>query len=269
MSDFRTDVPPHLCHQYLEFAQELADESRQMIAIKSSDMQLDVWRKSNSEPVSDLDIEIEHHWVSRIRKRFPTHGIVGEESGTLGEQNDIQWVLDPIDGTDDFIRGIPLYGSIISVAFRGRPFVGLIDHPALNLRCIGASGVGAHLNGTRITIPTHIEATLDSTCILPSYADIRKQKNGDDRLLALHTAFPNSRTYRNVYGHTLAATGRVAACLEVSVNAWDILATQVIVEETGGCFQIVERAGSNLATSKVTAAFGDEATVGKICNILQ
>ena len=64
------------------------------------------------------------------------------------------------------------------------------------------------------------------------------------------------------------AAGRVSACLEVSVSAWDILATQIIVEEAGGCFQIVERIGSNLATYKVTVAFGDQESVEKIIKIL-
>ena len=269
MTDPRTDMPPDLCRQYLAFAEELADESRKIIAEASSEKPLVVWRKNNREPVTNLDVEIERRWVSRIKKRFPEHGILGEETGTTGGRHDIQWVLDPIDGTDDFIRGIPLYGSIIAATIRGHPFVGLIDHPALNLRCVGAFGLGAHLNGTPITISRNVEVTPDPTLVLPSFADIRKLENADDRLLALHAAFPNSRTYRNVYGHTLVASGRISACLEVKVSVWDILATQIIVEEAGGCFQIVERTGSELMTCKVTVAFGDQNSVGKVIDILR
>src|SRR5690349_21878385 len=103
---------------------------------------------------------------SLIERRFPEHGIIGEEFGRVRDDAEYVWVLDPIDGTKSFISGVPLFGTLIALARRGRPILGIIDQPVLRERWIGASGRTTTLNGTPIKVrpcPALSGATVFST----------------------------------------------------------------------------------------------------------
>lgn len=268
-SDRRSELAPHVCSELLEFAEELADRSRKIVAAAGSRENISVRHKGNQGPISDVDVEIEKCWVSQIKRRFPTHGVVGEETGSIGEENGLQWVLDPIDGTDDFIRGIPLFGSIISVAYFGRPVVGLIDHPELDIRCSGAYGLGAHRNGDMLDLGIGIGSNFSEAIVVPAFADFRELECAESKLLALFDRFPNHRIFRNVYGHTLVASGQFLACLEVRISSWDILATQIIIEEAKGRYITIITNGVGLGAQKRTVVFGSELAVETIVELLR
>src|SRR5436309_8793356 len=122
--------------------------------------------KADASPVTIADREAEQAMRALIEARFPGDGIFGEEFGTVREGAEFVWVLDPIDGTKSFISGIPLFGTLIALAHRGRPILGIIDQPVLRERWIGVGGRPTTFNGARVRCrrcPALAGATMFST----------------------------------------------------------------------------------------------------------
>lgn len=195
---------------------------------------LDVERKQDDSPVTIADREAEELMRNEIRNRFPKHGILGEEHGAYQPEANIQWILDPIDGTQSFIHNIPLYTTLIGVLVDGEPEVGVIFAPALEELCEAARGKGARLNGEscRVRSCDNLgEATFLST-------DVTSPPEHDfgasfEQLLAstrLH------RTWGDAYGHMMVATGRADIMFDPILNIWDAAPLITIVREAGGVF---------------------------------
>src|SRR5712692_4648231 len=135
--------------QFLALAVDLADAAGE--AIRPYFRQpLAVDDKPDLSPVTVADRAAEMAMRRLIAERCPTHGIIGEEFGPERADAEFVWVLDPIDGTKSFISGVPLFGTLIALAYRGRPILGIIDQPVSRERWIGASGRPTTLNGTSI-----------------------------------------------------------------------------------------------------------------------
>lgn len=195
--------------------------------------------KPDASYVTDADLETERVLRAGITRRFPDHGIIGEELPARNPGAEFQWILDPIDGTLSFTHGIPFYGTIIGLQRRGRPVAGLIDHPGLGLRYSAAAGLGSYRNGERLRIRD-----------LRAVADLEREviAVGDrSRFLACGSAgpfdalmrrYPVVRGYADCLGHTLAAEGAVAAMVDYGIKLWDISATQLLCEEAGGAFRV-------------------------------
>jgi fructose-1,6-bisphosphatase/inositol monophosphatase family enzyme len=253
---------------FLAFANDLADVARDLLAESDvTEGSLDLRQKPDGL-VTKYDLLLEERLRAEIKRRFPTHGILGEELSDYRTEQEFCWVLDPIDGTDDFVRRIPLFGSIIALAYRGRPLVGVIEHPWLGVRCAAAIGVGAWHNNERIQALRAGGLRTRPAVALPAYEDLHKLSELQSVLPALLEAFPNSRTFRNVYGHTLTVTGKLAACLEVCVSPWDVLATEVLAEEAGLAYSVVHASGTEARNRRLTVAFGNQVVVAEMEAVL-
>ena len=114
----------------------MADKSGGYIAANFG-KKIHVDLKKDASPVTEIDRNTELMLREAIRKKFPNHGIIGEEFGNVNEDSEFQWVLDPIDGTKSFISGVPLFGTLIGLRFRGEPILGLINQPILKERIVG------------------------------------------------------------------------------------------------------------------------------------
>ncbi len=197
--------------------------------------------KADASYVTDADLAAERVLRREIRRRFPEHGIIGEEFPAVNVGSDFQWILDPIDGTLSFTHGIPFFGTIIGLHFRGRPLVGIIDQPALRLRYSAGLGLGAFKNGRRIRIRDVPAAALPRE-IISTGNRVRFVRCGAgpgfDTLMRTH---PQVRGYEDCIGHTLAAEGAIGAAIDYGVRLWDIAATQILVEEAGGRYECVYR----------------------------
>ena len=255
--------------EIMEFVSTLADKSRFMIN-SFADADLATRYKTGGDgPVTTLDYNVEVTWSALIGKRFPEHGILGEETGATRFNDYFVWLLDPIDGTDDLIRGIPLFGSIISLLYRGFPIVGLVDHPRLNQRYVAGYGVGSFRNGERLNLNNAVEANLTDLIVVPAYDDFRHLNMTEEASAALNVSFPNQRIYRNVYGHTLTIAGKTAACLEVNVSPWDIAASQLLVEEAQGKFVSIGQSGVDYHYGRISAVFGRKSVVDQITSVVK
>ncbi len=216
----------------LMFAASLADEARRILRGLAPD-HLDVTLKADGSYVSAADTAIEAAWRDRIGQRFPDHGLIGEEYAATGAGSAWQWVLDPIDGTDNFVHGLPTFGTLISLRHAGEAILGVIDHPALDIRFAGARGLGVTRNGSPVAVSTRAE----SAPIVAVTAPENFAAGGYFTLFCrLAERFPNLRIYRDCFAHGAVLAGAAGAAVDFHVRLWDISAAEALVPEAGGLF---------------------------------
>jgi histidinol-phosphatase len=179
--------------------------------------------KADRTPVTEVDEAVERAIRDTLERERPDDGIVGEEFGARGT-SPRRWIIDPIDATKNFIRGIPVFGTLI--ALDGQ--VGVVSAPALHRRWWAARGEGAFCNGAPIRVSA-IDRVADAQL---SYDDL----GGGDNLVALIRACGRTRAFGDFWSHMLVAEGAVDIAVEPQVAHWDMAAVQVIVEEAGGRF---------------------------------
>lgn len=195
-------------------------------------------QKPDGTWVTEADWAVEAQIRLRIARAFPDHNILGEEEGLSaaggGPPNDgaPTWVIDPIDGTINFMSGIPVWGILVALRIDGTSVVGIAHAPALGETYEGAEGLGARVNGETIRVdPVSdlAQATLTFTN-LRSYQDF-----GLDRLLlTLSSKAYQTRGFGDFWGHMLVARGATHVMLEPDLKLWDVAALEPIVTEAGG-----------------------------------
>lgn len=196
--------------------------------------EVEVISKADDSPVTIADRETEQVMRREINKRYPDHGIIGEEFGKENEESNIQWVLDPIDGTKSFIHGIPLYTTLIGILVENEPQVGIIYAPVLEELCAAAIGHGATLNGK----PCHVRTTetLEEATFLVTEIDRFRLMGQQDLFQELMDHTKLHRTWGDAYGHMMVATGRADLMYDPELNIWDAAALLPVVQEAGGIF---------------------------------
>lgn len=237
--------------ELLEFALAIAREAGQ-VALGYFQAGVAVERKADASPVTIADRETEQLLRQRITERFPEHSVVGEEFGIAGATAALRWLLDPIDGTESFIRGVPLWGVMVGLEHEGDPVVGVVHFPALRETLWARRGGGAWWNGqpARVSEVGRLEdATLLMTDVrgFPAFG-----KQAEFERLRARVKF--ERTWGDCYGHALVATGRAEIMLDPILHEWDACALMPILEEAGGHFVTWEgqrdvRGGSGIATN--------------------
>jgi len=216
--------------ELLEFATDAAwTAGRSTLAHFQTGLTVDL--KADDSPVTVADRRAERLLREAIRARFPDHAVLGEEYGEEPARSDFRWVLDPIDGTKSFIRGVPLYGVLVGLEIAGEPSVGVAHFPALGETVAAATGCGCWWNGRR----SRVSATDRLGRAAVGYSDTRMLQ---DRMRERWPAFQRStavqRGWGDCYGHCLVATGRLDVMLDPVMSAWDCAALIPILREAGG-----------------------------------
>jgi histidinol phosphatase-like enzyme (inositol monophosphatase family) len=216
---------------YRTFMTELARDSGDFIRPLYRQSSVAVETKADQSPVTIADRGAEELMRARIAKRFPAHGIIGEEFGSERPDAEFVWVLDPVDGTKTFISGLPLWGTLIALLHQGQPVLGCIHQPVLDQLVIG-DNCTTELNGriVRCRATTRIE---DSTLLTSDPLSPAKYQNGP-AFDALQQRARLVRTWGDCYGYLLLATGWADIALDPIMNAWDIAALVPIVRGAGG-----------------------------------
>jgi myo-inositol-1(or 4)-monophosphatase len=216
---------------YRTFMTELARDSGDFIRPLYRQPSVTVETKADDSPVTIADRGAEKLMREMIAKRFPTHGIIGEEFGSEREDAEFVWVLDPVDGTKAFITGLPLWGTLIALLHDGQPVLGCINQPVLEQLVIG-DGTITELNGRAVRCrPTsQIE---DSTLLTsdPLNPGIFQDGAAYD---ALQRRAKLVRTWGDCYGYLLVATSWADICVDPTMNPWDIAALVPIIRGAGG-----------------------------------
>jgi histidinol-phosphatase len=211
----------------LRYALELADaaDALTLSRFRATDLRVDT--KPDLTPVTDADRAVEQMMRERIARDRPGEGVLGEEEGDDG--GSVRWIVDPIDGTKNFSRGIPVWASLVALERDGRVVCGVASAPALGHRWWAARGEGAFRDGERIEVSRI--ATLEEATVSFSRSGL-----DDPKLLDLARRAWHAQPFSDFWAHLLVAEGAVEISVEHSMSTWDNAALQVIVEEAGGRF---------------------------------
>jgi histidinol-phosphatase len=270
MTDPRDEVSIVRRRELLDAALELADLCAETTAsIVSSGF--DVSKKADASLVTTADVETERTFRRLIVERFPDMGVLGEELGESNESADFRWIIDPIDGTAEFARHLPVYGCIIGLHYKEKPLLGVIDHQAMGIRCHGAYGLGAFANTERLRMDDcgPGEEGAVARIGLPSLASFLRPTDSSQVFRAVVDSYPNFRVYHTCYAHTLVATGGLDAGMEWDTPLWDLAATQIIVEEAGGRYRYVKEIELPGKGRFYSAVFGKPAVVDRLVGIIE
>lgn len=217
----------------LEAVQELARRTGSA-ALRHFRSKLLVESKSDGSPVTIADRGAEDAAREWIARRFPEDGVLGEEYGAHLPAAKRRWLIDPIDGTKSFIRGVPLWGTLIAVCEGEQVLAGAAFFPAVDELIGAAPGLGCWWNGTR----THVSATyaIEDAAVLTTDERFRSDAAKKEGWRRLASAAAISRTWGDCYGYLLVATGRADVMVDGAAAAWDAAALYPVITEAGGVF---------------------------------
>lgn len=193
-----------------------------------------VERKPDRSEVTALDRDTESAIAQALRHERPHYSLFGEEHGTVGptDARD-QWVVDPIDGTSNFVRGVPIWATLIALVRDGSPVVGVVSAPALGRRWWATSGGGAFCDGARLRAST--TPTLDEASASIGVTESWRSAGKAERLDAIQRRVARSRNYGDFWQHMLVAEGAVDLAIDaIGLGPYDVAALTVIVSEAGG-----------------------------------
>ena len=228
-----------------------------LVALRHYRSRLTVETKADGSPVTIADRAAEEAARAWVRDRFPDDGILGEELGEERAGAKRRWIIDPIDGTKSFVRGAPLWGSLVALCEGERVLAGAAYFPAVDEMIAAAPGAGCWWNGSRCQV-SRVSSLAEAT-VLTTDERFRERPVRRGGWNALSHAASVSRTWGDCFGYLLVATGRAEAMCDPILSPWDAAALQPIIEEAGGVFTDWSGAstafgGSAVATNAALAA---------------
>jgi histidinol-phosphatase len=190
--------------------------------------------KPDLTPVTEADRAVEEMLRSRLAEERPGDSILGEEFGTTGAQDGgRRWIIDPIDGTKGYARGIPVWATLLALEVDGELVVGVVSAPALGSRWSGAQGLGARRDGDEISVSR--VGRVDDAHLAYDSVDAFESVGLDAEFLALARRCWRVRGFGDFWAHMLVADGSIDIAVEVGgLAVWDIAAVKVVVEQAGG-----------------------------------
>ncbi len=238
MSDPRPDLEADL-----DVALALADRADAITSARFGALDLHVEHKPDLTPVSDADLAVETALRDILADQLPDDSIFGEEHGGEPSHQGRQWVIDPIDGTKNFVRGVPVWASLIALLQDGIPIVGVVSAPALNCRWWAGYGLGAFASvgdGAPRRLSVSAVAELGSASLSFSSLSGWAERGLRDRFVALTDAVWRVRAYGDFFSYCLVAEGAVDIAAEPEVSLWDLAPLDLLVREAGGMFTALD-----------------------------
>ena len=238
---------------YLDFAVETAHEAGRLTLGYFQAGIRPEW-KADDTPVTAADRGAEEVIRARIRAAYPGHTVVGEEYGTdEGSRGSHRWIVDPIDGTRAFVRGVPLYGVLVGLEIEGVCEVGVAYFPALDEMLCAATGLGCYLNGRRARV-SETPVLADGIASFTDAASFEEYGRAE-AWRRVQKAAGGVRGWSDAYGHALVATGRADLMLDPVINPWDCAPFPPILREAGGYFgdwsgDVTIYAGEGISTTR-------------------
>jgi histidinol-phosphatase len=205
-----------------------------MVALRHYRSRLTVETKADGSPVTIADRAAETAARAWVQSRFPHDGVLGEELGEERPGAARRWIIDPIDGTKSFVRGVPLWGSLVALCEGDQVLAGAAYFPAVDELVAAAPGAGCWWNGSRCRVSS--VSTLSEATVLTTDERFPDRPTRAGGWRALSHAASISRSWGDCFGYLLVATGRAEAMCDGTLSVWDAAALQPIIEEAGGVF---------------------------------
>lgn len=224
------NLPTAQLSEYLAFARDLAREAGK-VTLQYYHRELAIEHKSDSSPVTIADRETEQFIRAEIRERYPDHGLLGEEFGEENAGSPWRWVIDPIDGTQAFIHGVPLYTVLLALEYEGDSVLGVIHNPPQDETVAAATALGCTYNG----LPCHVsqtESLARAWVHVTDYADLARRRPRFCAALLAASGF--ARSWADAYGYLMVASGRADVMIDPIMSPWDIGPLKPIILEAGG-----------------------------------
>jgi histidinol-phosphatase len=235
---------PSSLSEELTFALSLADQADAISLSRYRALDLKITTKPDNTPVTDADRAVEEAIRGAIAAKYPTDTIVGEEFGDSRiSHGDLEryWVIDPIDGTKNFLRGVPTWATLIALVVDGHVVVSVVSSPALYRRWYATRGHGAYLiEGSAPPRPLHVSGVNTIADASIAYSDFQGWGARRNAFEALLDSAWRTRGVGDFWSHMLVAEGAVDAAIEPSLALWDMAALDLVVTEAGGRFTSLE-----------------------------
>ena len=225
--------------QRMDFAVSVSSQAGEIALRWFRNPDLAVETKSDASPVTLADREIESYLVARIRDAFPEDGILGEEHGEAPSRSGSRWIIDPIDGTRSFARGVPLFGTMLALETDGAYLVGVIHMPACGETVYAAKGLGAWWRiEDRAVVPARVSGvrSLDEAHLLCTSPKGFAKHGAEAAFRELLSRAEATRTWGDCYAYALVATGRAEIVVDPAMAIWDAAALIPILQEAGGAY---------------------------------
>ncbi|WP_430333445.1 histidinol-phosphatase [Rhodococcus sp. ACT016] len=241
----------------LTLARRIADEADAITRARFGALDLKVDSKPDLTPVSDADLAVERAVRATLAAERPADAVLGEEFGGDAKFEGRQWVIDPIDGTKNFVRGVPVWASLIALLEDGVPVVGVVSAPALNRRWWASAGEGAwaaYDGGDARRLSVSGVSDLASSSLAFSSLSGWKDRGIREQFVDLTDDVWRIRGYGDFFSYCLLAEGTLEIAAEPEVSLWDLAPLDLLVREAGGRFTSLEGAdgphgGSAVATN--------------------
>jgi histidinol-phosphatase len=218
----------------LRVAMRLADIADQISMRSFRSPALDLDRKLDGSPVTRVDRDVELAIRAELDRARPTDGVLGEEFGASRPNARRRWIVDPIDGTQKYIRGVPLFATLLALEEEGAIAVAVVSAPALGHRWWAESGGGAFIDGRRLTVSS-VDRLCDAS-VSGAGPDGWLESGRFDRLEDLTGRSATTTGFGDFWPHVLVAEGAADAALDPLTAAWDLAPLALIVREAGGRF---------------------------------
>lgn len=237
--DFEVDEDFELDPEIVEVARGLAIQAGE-VTLRYFGQRVAADTKADGTPVTKADREAEELLRSEIRTRYPEHSLLGEEFGEHLGTAPVRWILDPIDGTRAYMRGVPLYAVLIGIEVGGEPVVGVVHLPALGETVVARKGAGCSWwpSPGAVSVPARVSEvpTLGSALALTTDPERVLEPEFEQTWRALCGRVDLLRGWGDAYGHVLVATGRAEVMIDPVLSPWDAAPLLPILTEAGGQF---------------------------------
>jgi histidinol phosphatase-like enzyme (inositol monophosphatase family) len=217
----------------LEVARRIAEQAGRL-ALENHARGFESETKPDDSPVTSADRANERLIVKLLEEAFPDDGLLGEEGATRESRSGRRWIIDPIDGTRSFVRGIPTWGVMLALEFEANVVVGACNLPAQGELYSAAAGLGAYRNGTRIHCSP--ARTPDQAVLCLTGFDKVVKRSWGERLLSWLTRFWSVRSMGGCMDAMCVASGRADVWITLEAKAWDLAPLKIIGEEAGASF---------------------------------
>ena len=241
----------------LALALELADDADSVTMLRYGAQDLVVNTKPDMSPVTDADNDVEATLRRKLGSQRPDDSVYGEELGGARAFTGRQWVIDPIDGTKNFVRGVPIWATLIALLSDDVPVVGVVSAPAMRRRWWAAAGQGSFSKvAQEQPRRLRVSSIADLAAASLSFSDLSgwAVRGLRERFMVLTDEVWRSRAYGDFYSYCLLAEGAIDIALEPEVKVWDLAAVDILVREAGGAFTSLDgrpgpHGGSAIATN--------------------